>query len=173
MKTGGVELSKQAVKDRLRNPAAWRALMARRRHFGTAVVSRVQEILEAKGPTSANLTEIDRRIAAEAVRRKILWNRQRVESQGMDVLEQMSQDIAAVIGYPAIEIEPEVVADLEWAIAELARTGFADMKGDYVAILNLKVVGSGDSEAELREQLAERHSVSPGRFVVEYKGPWY
>lgn len=71
-----------------------------------------------------------------------------------------------------ISISPEILEDSKWVLEELGRTGFAEYDGNYVTILDKKIVGSGDNETELRKHLVEKYRVSPGRFVVEYKGPW-
>ncbi len=65
---------------------------------------------------------------------------------------------------------PENLEDGCFALQELARTAFADLPGDFVAVYKKKAVDSGDDEVELRQRLAEAFQVKPDRFFVVYKG---
>jgi hypothetical protein len=64
-----------------------------------------------------------------------------------------------------------LLRDSQWALRELERTGFAEWPGDYVAVFEQHVVGSGDNERELRDKASRQIGAAPGRIIIEYKGP--
>jgi hypothetical protein len=75
-----------------------------------------------------------------------------------------------LIPIEAVPDAPENFEDGCFALQELARTAFADLPGDFVAVYQKKAVGSGDDEASLRQRLAGVVQVEPDRFFVVYKG---
>jgi hypothetical protein len=65
---------------------------------------------------------------------------------------------------------PESLDDACFAMQEMLRNAFDDIPGDFVAVYQKKVVGSGDDETALRQRLSEEYRVDPERFFVAYKG---
>lgn len=72
-----------------------------------------------------------------------------------------------------LNIDPGILRDSQWAMAQFEATRFADYPKNYVAIFKEAVVGSGNDEMRLRDRLARQFGVPPERFVVKYKGPWH
>jgi len=65
---------------------------------------------------------------------------------------------------------PENLEDGSFALQEFERTGFADQPGDFVAIYQKKVVGSGDNQRVLLRRVSEALGIEPDRLFVVYKG---
>lgn len=94
------------------------------------------------------------------------------EDQLASTQEQPDDSEATKTNWPVTYIAPEILADMAYAKEQLGRGAFNDRSEKYVAILNREIVGYGNSEEILRTVLAEQKKVLPGRFIVEYIGPW-
>jgi CheY-like chemotaxis protein len=60
--------------------------------------------------------------------------------------------------------------DSQWALSQLERNGFADRRGQFVAVYSQAVVDDDDDRNILRQRAAKNLGVAPGRIVIEYKG---
>lgn len=152
----------------------WKEKVAENLPRPTAVWKRVQEILPEE--TKRELGDpgcVDKAIAVELARLGDLHNEQRAAPVSPQEIEAESLAIATrLLSHDLNSIQPEILADMAFANEQLAKGAFDDRTEKYVAILNGEIVGYGNSEELLREQLAKQKKVLPGRFVVKHIGPW-
>ena len=69
-------------------------------------------------------------------------------------------------------VDPATLEDAAYALSRLGNGGFKGIEGDYVAIYNKAVVGSGDNDVSLRIKCSEEQKVPVERIVIEFKGSW-
>jgi hypothetical protein len=60
------------------------------------------------------------------------------------------------------------VADWNWAHQQHEAGRLDEFRGEFVAVLQGRVIGHGSDPADLRQRLAGKHAVDPERLVVLY-----
>jgi hypothetical protein len=78
-----------------------------------------------------------------------------------------TQVLAAVQPSEHKEIDP-LLADWKWACDHLSRGEFERFAGQFVAVLEGEVVGTGLDQEQLREQISHQHGVIGERVVILY-----
>jgi hypothetical protein len=73
--------------------------------------------------------------------------------------------------YPEPSLD-EVMADWEWLYAECNRGTLFDIYGQFVAVRDKQIVGTGDGHNELRLRMARKYGCHPERFVITFLGDY-
>jgi hypothetical protein len=99
-------------------------------------------------------------------------------TEGDDMADPVSQAdtgqaAAAANGAPAEEElypYPEILADWQWVYDEYGTGRFEPYLGNFIAVHERQVLGSGPREPELRKAVAAEHHLDPDRLVTMYIG---
>lgn len=70
------------------------------------------------------------------------------------------------------EVPEEILNDWRWIFAARERGDFDPYRGQHVAVMDGKILGSGYDPQLLRELLALKHNLDPKRIVTVYVGNW-
>ena len=70
------------------------------------------------------------------------------------------------------EFPEEILNEWRWIFAARERGDFDSYRGQHVAVLNGKILGSGYDPQLLAELLALKHNLDPKRIVTVYVGNW-
>jgi hypothetical protein len=97
-------------------------------------------------------------------------------TEGDDMADPVSQAdtgpaAAAANGAPAEEElypYPEILADWQWIFDEYGTGRFEPYRGQFIAVYNQQVLGSGPRPSELREAVAAEHHLDPDRLAVTF-----
>src|SRR5687767_1657619 len=64
---------------------------------------------------------------------------------------------------------PEILADWEWLFSEIPTERFDPYRGQFVAVFEKKVLGSGKDALDLRQSVAAKHGLDdPDRLVITF-----
>src|SRR5687767_7650264 len=64
---------------------------------------------------------------------------------------------------------PEILADWEWLFREIPTERFDPYRGQFVAVFEKKVLGSGRDALDLRQAVAAQHGLDdPDRLVITF-----
>jgi hypothetical protein len=70
------------------------------------------------------------------------------------------------------EFPEEILEEWRWIFAARERGDFDSYRGQHVAVMNGKILGSGYDPQLLVELLALKHNLDPKRIVTVYVGNW-
>ncbi len=70
------------------------------------------------------------------------------------------------------EFPEEILNEWRWIFQARERGDFDPYRGQHVAVLEGKILGSGYDPQLLRELLALKHHLDPKRIVTVYAGNW-
>ncbi|HTU18658.1 MAG TPA: hypothetical protein VMG10_11405 [Gemmataceae bacterium] len=70
------------------------------------------------------------------------------------------------------EFPEELLNEWRWIFAARERGDFDSYRGQHVAVMNGKILGSGYDPQLLVELLALKHNLDPKRIVTVYVGNW-
>ena len=70
------------------------------------------------------------------------------------------------------EFPEEILEEWRWIFAARERGDFDSYRGQHVAVMNGKILGSGYDPQLLVELLALKHNLDPKRIVTVFVGKW-
>ena len=77
----------------------------------------------------------------------------------------------APFGEPRKRSQDEVLADWWWILLGADYETFRPYLGKHIAVLNKRILGSGENSIQLRESVAKKHCLDPESVVIFFVGP--
>ena len=65
----------------------------------------------------------------------------------------------------------QYLRDCEWVNEQFDIDGWAQCRGEYIAVLEMQILGHGPDPSALRERRAASQNVRPGRIVIAFIEP--